>query len=175
MNRIKSGIVGVVAVAVAVGASLFGGGQAAQAASYRQHCSDWNQSRILSDADSWGRISQRVCIEWAPWDDAVRQKIETRIDWPSHYRTWKNRALYVGDLQHWVDGKNRGRHIAKVSCDKGSFAYAGDYGSWRITRCHTPWADLRDGTYWAWGRTSFAYDGTYRTLGTSARYGVEFS
>ena len=161
---------------------------AAQAAGVQQMCSKWDQSTIVADTPSWGRIGQRMCIQWK--GDQVRQKVDMRVDWPSGGcsvsfpagascpadRIWKLKQVVLDE--YWMDFtyETPDGTSDTVACDNATrtFEPFTQLGGAVTTGCVGPWQTAQTGDYWVSGYVTFQRGATQLALPEAEWFGVTF-
>ena len=156
-------------------------------------CSAWNQSKIESNAVEWGRISQRVCIEWVNYGNKVRAKIQARFDWPMDgctislpggatcplSRLAKNQRVELSELTMNLRWQMAGEGLVGGSCAKGHVVYfpydLHGTGTAKTIDCYTAWHAHPRGTYWVQGHLTYRRGSTVTEFPTSAWWHVTFS
>ncbi|MEV4351942.1 hypothetical protein AB0J83_46410 [Actinoplanes sp. NPDC049596] len=150
---------------------------AAQADDVEQMCSGWDQSALVADSPSWGRIAQRMCVQWE--GEQVRPKVEMRVDWPSGSADQLGAFKRVVLDQYWMDFDYETPSGAtdSVQCanDARTFEPFTQDGGAVVTGCVGPWLDSEDGDFWVSGYVTFQRGGTRQDLPAAEWYGVTFS
>jgi hypothetical protein len=160
----------------------------ARAGDVEQMCSGWDESTIVADTPSWGRIGQRMCVQWNDVSGEIRQKIEARFDWPMGGcsvsipagascpadRLWKAKRVTLEKFTMDFTFESPDTGEQSTSCDKGGgvFEPFTQLGGAVTTGCVTDWQPQTTGDYWVSGDITFRRGGTVVQLPTSGWFGV---
>ncbi|OJF12772.1 hypothetical protein [Couchioplanes caeruleus] len=169
------------ALAAVIGGVVLPEASAAHAANTRQMCSSWTESTIVANTPTWGRIGQRMCVQWKAGGSEVRRRIEARFDWPMGdctvsvpppnvscpaNRIHKLKKVDLDELRMNLHYAGPSQRIQEVHCDKGRRSYQPftQLGGAVTTICSTAWQSQSAGTYWVRGNLTFRRGATVTSL-----------